>query len=311
MCWHRKLGLAISILGTAFVAIVALGLSITPALAQEPVTITIQLDPDTGKSLGVISRQPETWPTDHSTAILPFGNYIGPQTGEATYARSYLWFPLDSIPAGSTVQEATLEVYVDDWPFDGEADIGVYSVASEWNEDMTWGTLASVITSPLTVTHVSSTPGWYSWDVTGQVQAWLAGEPNYGLMLAAAPEPDIEPDGVNWAGAARGRTSADPSLAPRLVVVLLTPPTPTPTPTHTSTPTPTFTPTPVPPTPTPMPPAPVQPTPTPVPPTPTPTPQLTPPYLPVTGGMGLPILPPLILAGAALLALSRLTRKQK
>ena len=297
MHWCRRIGLAMFVV----MASIALMLSQVPAFAQGPTVITIQLGPDTGMSLGVISRQPETWPTDHSTAILPFGNYIGPQTGEATYARSYLWFPLDSIPAGAIIQEARLEVYVDDWPFEGEAYLGVYTVASEWDEAMTWSARAPVVTPALSIAQVSSSAGWYAWDVTEQVKAWLSGEPNYGLMLAAVPEPDVEPDGTNWACAARGRTNPDPSLAPLLIITLLVP-----------TPTPTYTPTPVPPTPTPVPPTPAPATPTPVPPTPTPVPQLTPlptpPYLPVTGGDSLSFFWGFLALGAALIGASFIKR---
>ena len=63
------------------------------------------------------------------------------------------------------------------------------------------------------VTIPTQTPGWYQWDLTSQVRAWRAGEPNHGVLLRAS------------AGTANGIsfTSSDNAASiqrPRLVVTL-------------------------------------------------------------------------------------------
>lgn len=193
-------------------------------------TVTIQLDATTGRNLCVFSTAPASWGSDHSTAVLAFGNYVGPETGLTHRCRSYLWFPLAAIPAEAIVKTAMLEVYVNDWPFDGSADMGVYRVAVPWDEDFNWDTRPAVEMLPLATTNIQSTPGWRSWDVTTEVRAWLVGQrPNHGLMLGGAPTPESL-IGAGWACAGPGRTGGDPAHRPRLVVVYTLPPTEIPEP---------------------------------------------------------------------------------
>ncbi len=276
----------------------------TTALLARPATgqtaLVVQLGPDYGMSLGVITPQPDTWPTDHSTTILPFGNYLGPKTGQPVYSRAYLAFPLNELPAGAVVQQATLELYVDDWPFEGSATLGVYQVTAAWDETMDWAGRAPLATPALAATTVSSTAGWYAWDVTALVQGWVNGAPNYGLALAAYPDPDAAPDATGWAAAAQGRAGSDPTLAPRLTIVYALAQTPTPTP-------PAPPPTQPPPTPTPSGPPPTQP-----PPTATPEVGPTPALLPISGG-GQPAssLPLWLFGGAALVLVAWLVSHKR
>ena len=188
------------------------------ALAQGSHTVTIQLDASAGRSLGVMDTTPAGWGSDHSTSVLPFGNYVGPQSQLTRRAHTYLWFPLTAIPAGATIQAARVEVYVTDWPFAGSGDMGVYRVTADWDEAITWGTRPAAESVPLASAVVNSAAGWRSWDMTGAVRGWFQGSAaNQGLMLAAAPAPDTLV-GNGWACAAPGRTGSDPTLAPRLVV---------------------------------------------------------------------------------------------
>lgn len=148
---------------------------------------TLQIHPDRG--VGVLSEDPasgERW----STSIFPFGNYVGPASGEDVFCRTYLRFPLDEIPASSTLQSATLHVYVDDyWPAPGGAPITTYPVAVDWTvEGVDWYDMGAwpALEEGVTTTTVTSDGGWFAWDVTTLVQGWLDGTPNYGLALAAA-----------------------------------------------------------------------------------------------------------------------------
>jgi hypothetical protein len=267
------------------ITVIALCLAalVLTARAQTPVQIT----PD--QNVGVLSEDPgsgERW----STSIFPFGNYVGPVSGEDIFCRTYLHFPLGGIPAGATVQSATLYVYVDDsWPAPGGAPMSVYPVTADWtgvnwDDTSTWPALGGAVAT----TDVSSTQGWYTWDAASLVQNWLAGTPNYGLAVAAT---DLNSTATNWA-AARRLTSGDPATLPYLEVTFVEPtPTSTPQP-PTSTPQPP----PPPPTATPQPPAP------PATPAPAPTPTPGPIMLPVTGGGPPPAALWLLLAGGGLLA---------
>ena len=253
-------------------SIIAIGLCLTglalPTLAQT----SAQISPDQG--IGVLSEDPGTgqrW----STSVFPFGNYVGTTSGDDVFCRTYLHFPLDAIPAGATIQSATLYNYVDDfWPGPGGAPMSTYPVTADWtgadwNDMSTWPALGGAVAT----TDIFSTQGWYTWDVTTLVQDWLGGTPNYGLAVAAADPGSAASD---WA-AARRLTADDPATYPYLAITF-TEPTPTSSP---QPPPPPPTATPQPPPPPPRPTATPQPAPTPVPvPSPTPEPIL----LPETGG---------------------------
>lgn len=203
-------------------------LAATPiARGQGGGTVTIQLDSGTGQSIGVLSEIPQGWGGDASTAVLPFGNYVGPNSGHNIQTRTYLLFPLSAIPSGATVTSASLQVYVNDWPFDGSADLGVYRVTASWDESLTWATRPATDSTLRAAVNVSSVEGWVSWDVTSLAQAWRSGA-NHGCMLGGAPTPD-NMVGDGWAAAAVGRTAGDAAHAPRLVVSYSLPsPTPAP-----------------------------------------------------------------------------------
>jgi hypothetical protein len=234
--------------------------------AQTP----LQIAPD--QAVGVLSEDPssgERW----STSIFPFGNYVGLDSGEDVFCRTYLRFPLDTIPVSAIVQSATLHVYVDDyWPAPGSAPMSVYPAVVAWTPDSVdwydigdWPALGAAVAT----TVVSSTMGWYGWDVTSLVQGWVDGAPNHGLAVAAA---DLGSTASNWA-AARRLTAGDPATRPYLEVIFSeptsTPFPPPPTATATRKPSRPTTPQPAAPTATPIP-------------TVTPTPELV--LLPITGG---------------------------
>jgi hypothetical protein len=244
-----------------------IGLCLATVVLPVQAQTAVQLDPD--QSVGVLSRDPasgERW----STSTLPFGNYVGSDSGEDVFCRTYLRFPLDGVPANSTVQSATLYVYVDDfWPGAGGAPMSIYPVATAWTPgDVAWDDMGNwpTLEGSVATTDVSSTEGWYTWDVTSLVQGWLDGAPNHGLAIAAAA---LDSTADNWA-AARRLTVDDADTRPYLDLTYVEP-----TPTPTSTPEPP--PPPPPATATPPPPA-ATPTPLPI---PTPTPEAV--LLPTTG----------------------------
>lgn len=168
------------------------------------------------QTAGVISEDPGDGTPPYGATYLPFGNYISTSIGGPVFARSYLLFLLDAIPADVTVTSARLEVDVDLFSFPGSGTFGAYSVTAAWDESMTWATRAPADPTPSVATMVASVPGTYTWDVTNLVNAWLSGTPNNGMMLAAIPPIDSGslPD-QGFAARGQGRTSASP---PRLIV---------------------------------------------------------------------------------------------
>ena len=270
-----------------------------PAQAQA----LLQIYPDQG--VGVLSEEPasgDLW----SESVFPFGNYVGPVSGDDVFCRTYLRFPLGAIPTGATIQTATLYVYADDfYPGTGTAPISVYPVTEDWTPaSVDWTDVSAwpALTTTVATTVMSSTVGWYGWNVTALVQGWLSGTPNYGLAVAAE---DLASTATDWAGARR-LTADDPATQPYLEVTFLEP-TPTFTPSPTPIPEPTSTPRPQPEPTSPPPPAATA---TPLPP-PTPTPEVV--LLPETGERppvaGLPLL--VAGAGVVVVGLVRLGRRKQ
>ncbi len=242
------------------IAVVGFCLAVLSFAAQAQTSL--QIAPDQG--VGVLSEDPasgERW----STSVFPFGNYVGSVSGDDVFCRTYLRFPLDGISAGSTVGSATLYVYVDDyWPGPGSAPMSVYPVSAAWTPDgVDWYDVGAwpALGEGVATTEVSSTGGWFAWDVTTLVQGWVDGTPNHGLAVAAA---DLGSVVSGWA-TARRLTAADPATSPYLEVSF-TALTPTPEPTV-----------------TPRPPLPTATSQPPAPPAPAATPTPEPVLLPVTG----------------------------
>ncbi|GEM_PF-1397987 len=268
--------------------LIAFGL---PALAQP----TPPPLPVPELSVGVLSRDPGYGPR-WSTNVFPFGNYIGPQSGQDVFCRTYLRFAISSVPENANVH-ATLYVYVDDyWPGPGGAPISVYPVLEEWTpETVDWYDMAAwpELGQAVATTQVTSDGGWFTWEISGLVREWGTGaRPDYGLALAAA---NLYSTADNWA-AARRLTADDPGTRPYMALYIevpttATPGTPLPTsPTATQPATPTA---PPPPTAQPATPTAQPPPPTPPPPPPTATPAFLPPLLPESGGSS--VLPMVIL----------------
>jgi hypothetical protein len=115
-------------------------------------------------------------------------------------------FALEALPPGARVTDARLGLYLEGGSgvVDGVLDLhrisrswveGIYDDADpaagagvtyqEYDGGNPWTTPggdydATVIDS---VTLPSMVPGWYAWNVTGQIQDWLDGAPNYGFLL--------------------------------------------------------------------------------------------------------------------------------
>ena len=187
--------------------------------------------------------------------------------------RDFVAFDVSSIPAGSTVNSATLTLCLTRVTAGRVHE--VRQVTQSWAETtITWNTQPTVSASLTDSITMPASVGCVSWTVTSDVQAWVDGAANNGWRVG-------DQDETTTGGNEKYRTREDttvPAEQPRLDVDFVIAPTVTPTPPPTFTP--TITPTPLPATATPTPTATATITPTPLPATATPT--ITPTPLPAT-----------------------------
>ena len=100
-------------------------------------------------------------------------------------ANIYLRFDLSSIPHGSSINEATIRVYLNEMNGLKTVNMGVYRATSDWQEwEMTWQN-KPVGPGPVSSNTISQTPGYKSFDATALVDGWMNGTfPDFGLFLA-------------------------------------------------------------------------------------------------------------------------------
>jgi probable HAF family extracellular repeat protein len=111
--------------------------------------------------------------------LIKFPNFIGPNSGQ--------------VPAGSTVQRATLDLVITNkgWTQD------VYQVTESWAETTaTWNSFSPAgtpDTKPLDSVISPRSLGLFSIDITSIVQHWVNGEANQGIILSSTHS-----DGVDY-----------------------------------------------------------------------------------------------------------------
>jgi hypothetical protein len=123
---------------------------------------------------------------------------------------SLVWFNLASIPAGATVQDATLELFLSgsyDYP-GHNLRITPYRISSPWSADsVTWNTQPSFAEAYTSTWVMHGSGVWCPFDVTDLVRQWAEGTyPNYGLTL-------VGPAGYDgWRAFAASETIYPPRL---------------------------------------------------------------------------------------------------
>jgi hypothetical protein len=125
----------------------------TPEPTESIEARTMQLWPD--RRVGVSSGLLADTGSHADEQILPFGLFD--LSGESVEARTYLHFPIDTLPLGTHVKQATLHVYVDSGSGTGAEEFGVYRVLEPWSETGWTGAPASwpeLLLSPMAITEV-------------------------------------------------------------------------------------------------------------------------------------------------------------
>jgi hypothetical protein len=152
-----------------------------------PTTTTIYSTKDTGIS----SADPTT----------NFGTDASVELGYNAARNVLVYFDMSGIPAGSTVNTATLSIYVDaKYGLWNSITVGVFRVIRSWNETQAtwnksdnstnWGTAGCNNTTTdrdgtaegsITIYNVSGV--WKTLDITALVQEWVNGTANQGIAL--------------------------------------------------------------------------------------------------------------------------------
>ena len=100
---------------------------------------------------------------------------------------TYIQFPLSSIPAGASVSQATLKLFINSVQSAGS--FNVYYVTGPWSESAITGELAPTLGSAIAsnvLVNAEDKNQYILINVTPAVEAWLNGsEPNNGLALVA------------------------------------------------------------------------------------------------------------------------------
>jgi len=151
--------------------------------------------------------------------------------------RSTLQFDLSAIPAGSTINSATLSLYQAGQGDNSTPTLDAHYLTRNWTEGTgiwsatgdgaTWGTYDGVNnwTSPggdynptpsASAVAPNSTAAWVNWDLTSLTQSWVDGSiANNGVLI----KQDVEnPAGTDIKLYISSDYTADPSLRPKLVI---------------------------------------------------------------------------------------------
>ena len=126
-----------------------------------------------------------------------YDTYLDP---DGQIARSLVGFDLSAIPAGTSISQATLRLYVwKSYDYEGASrTITTYRITSWWSETgATWNTQPTrgEAYGSASITHGDW--GWYPFDVTDLVRGWVNGSfSNYGVAIRG----EESADDPNWRG---------------------------------------------------------------------------------------------------------------
>lgn len=126
-------------------------------------------------------------------------------------------FDLSSLPAGAQINSATAWFYLEGGKEHPEGPLRAQRILVDWTEaGATWDLLnGNFEAATLAMIPAQDTGGvWVQINLTGQVQAWVNGQPNYGIMLGTVAE------GIH----SEYKSREDGTYPPRLEVVVGTGP---------------------------------------------------------------------------------------
>ena len=162
--------------------------SVPPEVVQpagETATLGTSVQINVGKDTFIASNQPNT--NFGGLSNLDVGWY-----GNFGAVRTLLKFGLDNIPSNAHINGAQLFLYLDfSLPNnDGGMQLNYARATQSWSEgSATWNNAAGIGGSQSVLGTVGSNPGWASFDLTSQVQQWVNGQSNNGLIIIGEESP--------------------------------------------------------------------------------------------------------------------------
>ncbi len=128
--------------------------------------------------------------------------------------RSLIMYDTSSIPSGSNIISATLQLNAISVP-NATRNYTVNRVEQNWDElNVTWNNKPMVAANVTSFANTPLSPGWMSWDVTTDVQAWAGGISNYGWQISDRSEDSI----TEYTTTFYTREHFDTNLRPKLVI---------------------------------------------------------------------------------------------
>jgi hypothetical protein len=210
---HPKSGLR-TWLGAALVAALLLANLLLPAsaLAQgddgepqptSPIAPTVAATPNDVDGLAATRGTTINLPASKDTFIssnLPNTNFAGLSNldvgwfGNFNAVRILIKFKLDGIPANAKIYGAQLVMYLDSAlpANDGGMRLNYARATQDWDESgATWNSASGIGGSQSQLGTVGTTPGWASFDLTNQVQQWVNGQSNHGMIIIGDETPSL------------------------------------------------------------------------------------------------------------------------
>ncbi len=164
----------------------------TPTEEPEPQTIDIVADADAFWWPDHLACMPPACPDfSHGPELQLLNMVLGsPPFQILDSGKIAVHFDLGGIPAGATIEEVTLHLYLNNAEGPGAVSISTRGITSPWSEDDHTVDPSCNGTAGLS-RNVGSGSGWYDWDVTAIVQQQYANpSTNYGICLRGGAADD-------------------------------------------------------------------------------------------------------------------------
>ncbi len=141
--------------------------------------------------------------------------YIRSQSGDKN-KRTLIGFDISSLPAGATIQSATLKLYVNGTP-NTTRNYGIYRKTANWTEGgATWNNAAStyaISSTDIISISASNNHSFVSWNVTADVDNFYSGATNnYGWLIRDQSENNSSEKEVELASRDDSHTSQHPII---------------------------------------------------------------------------------------------------
>ena len=100
-------------------------------------------------------------------------------------------FDLSTLPANAQINSASLWFYIEPTKAHPEGPVTIHRITADWTEDgVTWDSFNGSYDPAAigTINAQANSAVWVQVNITSQVQAWVNGEPNYGVLLNSVAE---------------------------------------------------------------------------------------------------------------------------